>query len=117
MIRIGIDVGGTFTDIILERSGSGVRQIAVTKVPSTPRDQSEGVVDGILKVCSLAGVDKRARDPAAAPPVAGSTRCRRPSTAAKSHARVAATCAIPDSLAMLSGVNVPAAGGSDFPSR
>ncbi len=57
MIRIGVDVGGTFTDIILERSGAGDRQVVVTKVPSTPRDQSEGVVDGIVKVCSLAGID------------------------------------------------------------
>ena len=44
MIRVGVDVGGTFTDIILERIADGERQVAVTKVPSTPRDQSEGVV-------------------------------------------------------------------------
>ena len=56
MIRVGVDVGGTFTDIVLERSGSGDRQVVVTKVPSTPHDQSEAVVDGILKVCGLAGI-------------------------------------------------------------
>lgn len=56
MIRVGVDVGGTFTDIVLERSGAGERQVVVTKVPSTPQDQSEAVVDGILKVCGLAGV-------------------------------------------------------------
>lgn len=56
MIRVGVDVGGTFTDIILERSGAGERQVVVTKVPSTPHDQSEAVVDGILKVCGLAGI-------------------------------------------------------------
>ena len=56
MIRVGVDVGGTFTDIVLERRGDGQRQVVVTKVPSTPHDQSEAVVDGILKVCGLAGV-------------------------------------------------------------
>ena len=58
MIRVGVDVGGTFTDIVLERSGDGAeRQVAVTKVSSTPYDQSEGVVEGVLKVCALAGVE------------------------------------------------------------
>ena len=58
MIRVGVDVGGTFTDIVLERSGEGTeRQVVVTKVSSTPHDQSEGVVEGILKVCGLAGVE------------------------------------------------------------
>jgi len=62
MIRVGVDVGGTFTDIILERVASGERQVVVTKVPSTPHDQSEGVVNGILKVCGLAGVEPGAID-------------------------------------------------------
>ena len=56
MIRVGVDVGGTFTDIVLERGGDGHRKVVVTKVPSTPEDQSEAVVEGILKVCGLAGV-------------------------------------------------------------
>lgn len=56
MIRVGVDVGGTFTDIVLERGGAADRQVVVTKVPSTPHDQSEAVVEGILKVCGLAGV-------------------------------------------------------------
>ena len=57
MIRVGVDVGGTFTDIVLERSEPGAdAQVVVTKVSSTPNDQSEGVVQGILKVCGLAGV-------------------------------------------------------------
>ncbi len=59
MIRVGVDVGGTFTDIVLERtraSGDSDQQVVVTKVPSTPHDQSEGVVAGILQVCEQAGV-------------------------------------------------------------
>jgi N-methylhydantoinase A len=58
MIRVGVDVGGTFTDIILERAGEGrERSIVVTKVASTPQDQSEGVIQGILNVCKKAGVE------------------------------------------------------------
>lgn len=57
MIRVGVDVGGTFTDIVLERPlGNGDQQIIVHKVPSTPADQSEGVVNGVLEVCRTAGV-------------------------------------------------------------
>ncbi len=60
MIRVGVDVGGTFTDIVLERTrgdGAGGQQVVVTKVPSTPQDQSEGVVSGVLQVCRIAGVE------------------------------------------------------------
>lgn len=59
MIRVGVDVGGTFTDIVLERTrvvGKDEQQVVVTKVPSTPYDQSEGVVAGVLQVCKQAGV-------------------------------------------------------------
>ena len=63
MIRVGVDVGGTFTDIVLERSGEGAdQQVVVTKVSSTPHDQSEGVVEGILKICGLAGIEPGAID-------------------------------------------------------
>jgi len=61
MIRVGVDVGGTFTDVVLERSGAD-RQVVVTKVSSTPHDQSEGVVEGILKVCAMAGIEPGAID-------------------------------------------------------
>ena len=56
MIRVGVDVGGTFTDIILESQGATTNGVTVTKVPSTPHDQSEGVVKGVLQVCDQAGV-------------------------------------------------------------
>lgn len=63
MIRVGVDVGGTFTDIVLERVGSNARgDVFVTKVSSTPHDQSEGVLQGILKVCGMAGVEPGAVD-------------------------------------------------------
>jgi N-methylhydantoinase A len=42
-LRVGVDVGGTFTDLVLD-DGSAVR---VAKVPSTPADQAEGVIAGL----------------------------------------------------------------------
>ncbi|HEU5370496.1 MAG TPA: hydantoinase/oxoprolinase family protein, partial [Ktedonobacterales bacterium] len=46
--RLGIDTGGTFTDIVAidERSGT----MATTKTPSTPSDPSRGLLDGVRKV-------------------------------------------------------------------
>jgi len=56
MIRAGVDVGGTFTDVIVERVDGAQRQIVVTKVPSTPSNQSDGVVAGVLQACQKAGI-------------------------------------------------------------
>ncbi|MEQ8859743.1 MAG: hydantoinase/oxoprolinase family protein [Pseudomonadales bacterium] len=53
--RLGVDVGGTFTDVLLIESGSGT--IHTAKVPSTPEDSSIGVLNGIARVCELAGAD------------------------------------------------------------
>lgn len=62
MIRAGVDVGGAFTDIVLEQSGhGGASRVTVPKVSSTPHDQSEGV-EGIVKVCGLAGIEPSAID-------------------------------------------------------
>ncbi|RLG52086.1 MAG: hypothetical protein DRO00_06220 [Thermoproteota archaeon] len=46
--RVGIDVGGTFTDIVVLNEQTG--EIIATKVPSTPEDQSIGVVKAIKKL-------------------------------------------------------------------
>ena len=57
MIRVGVDVGGTFTDIVLEKSSkSGQQSIFVHKVSSTPADQSVAVVQGIVEICKMADV-------------------------------------------------------------
>jgi N-methylhydantoinase A len=53
--RLGVDVGGTFTDLLLVNEASG--QVWTAKVPSTPADQSVGVLNGIARVCERAGVD------------------------------------------------------------
>ena len=55
--RLGVDVGGTFTDLLLVDETSG--QTWTAKVPSTPEDQSIGVLNGLSRVCSLAGVNPR----------------------------------------------------------
>lgn len=54
-IRVGVDVGGTFTDVLLMRTESGETYRA--KTPSTPDDQSVGILNGILDVCRKAGVE------------------------------------------------------------
>ncbi|WP_320203123.1 hydantoinase/oxoprolinase family protein [Agrobacterium rosae] len=56
MIRIGVDVGGTFTDLVLEKRAGDATTVTVHKVPSTTHDQSEAVVRGITEICGLAGV-------------------------------------------------------------
>ncbi len=52
--RIGIDVGGTFTDVVAIRS-DGV--VVLEKTPTTPRDQSDGVLDGINRIATAEGFD------------------------------------------------------------
>jgi N-methylhydantoinase A len=44
-IRIGIDTGGTFTDVVAVDEDSG--EIVTTKTPSTPGDPAEGFMAGI----------------------------------------------------------------------
>ncbi|HEV7654518.1 MAG TPA: hydantoinase/oxoprolinase family protein [Mycobacteriales bacterium] len=53
--RLGVDVGGTFTDLLLIDEDTGATHRA--KTPSTPADQSAGVLVGIDKVCALAGIE------------------------------------------------------------
>lgn len=55
--RLGVDVGGTFTDLILVNETSGDTFSA--KVPSTPEDSSIGVLNGIGRVCDDAGINPK----------------------------------------------------------
>jgi N-methylhydantoinase A len=48
---LGVDVGGTFTDAVLAFDG----QLVTAKAPTTPADQSEGVLAAIEKACERAG--------------------------------------------------------------
>ena len=53
--RLGVDVGGTFTDLMLIDEKSGKTYVA--KVSSTPKDSSIGVLNGIEKICREASID------------------------------------------------------------
>lgn len=53
--RLGVDVGGTFTDFLLLNEDTG--ETFTAKVPSTPEDSSIGVLNGVAKVCDTTGID------------------------------------------------------------
>jgi N-methylhydantoinase A len=55
--RLGVDVGGTFTDLLLVDEKTGDTYTA--KVPSTPEDSSIGVLNGIKRICDSAKIDPR----------------------------------------------------------
>ena len=52
-IRIGIDTGGTFTDVVAVDEETG--DMVTTKTPSTPRNPADGFLAGIEKVLGLLG--------------------------------------------------------------
>ena len=54
MIALGVDVGGTFTDLILADLAKGT--VTIHKTPSTPNNSAEGVVGGVKEICEIAGV-------------------------------------------------------------
>jgi N-methylhydantoinase A len=56
--RIGVDSGGTFTDVCLFDEAAG--SISVWKVPSTPDDPSRGIAQGITEGIAQVGADAAA---------------------------------------------------------
>ncbi|WP_310497653.1 hydantoinase/oxoprolinase family protein [Sandarakinorhabdus sp.] len=52
--RLGVDVGGTFTDLIVIDDATG--QAFRDKVPSTPHDPSQAVIAGARQLCERAGI-------------------------------------------------------------
>ena len=55
MLRIGVDVGGTFTDLV---SVDAQGRVTLAKVPSTPADQSLGVMQGLDRLAEELGMDR-----------------------------------------------------------
>jgi N-methylhydantoinase A/oxoprolinase/acetone carboxylase beta subunit len=60
MQLIGVDVGGTFTDIVLADTASS--RTFVHKVPTTPDDPARGVIAGIVSLCEREGLPRAAID-------------------------------------------------------
>ncbi|MEZ5855532.1 MAG: hydantoinase/oxoprolinase N-terminal domain-containing protein [Hyphomicrobiaceae bacterium] len=57
MYRIGIDVGGTFTDLVaVDDRGTST----FAKSPSTPADPSIGVLDGLERLAEALGISRQA---------------------------------------------------------
>jgi N-methylhydantoinase A len=57
---IGVDVGGTFTDIVFADTASG--RNLIHKVPTTPDDPARGVIAGIVELCERDGLPREAID-------------------------------------------------------
>ena len=60
MKLIGVDVGGTFTDLVLSDTERDLT--VIHKVPTTPADPSAGVLAGIRELCLRQLCDLAARD-------------------------------------------------------
>ena len=52
--RLGVDVGGTFTDLLLVDDETG--NLHRVKTPSTPSDPAQGVLVGVRRICEESGV-------------------------------------------------------------
>ena len=52
--NVAVDVGGTFTDVLIFDEGSG--DLTEGKVLSTPDDPSRGVVEGMERACEKVGI-------------------------------------------------------------
>jgi len=54
MQLIGVDVGGTFTDVVY--TDTETHRVLIHKVPTTPADPSVGVITGITDLCERNGI-------------------------------------------------------------
>ncbi|MEX2389953.1 MAG: hydantoinase/oxoprolinase family protein [Phycisphaeraceae bacterium] len=60
--RIGVDTGGTFTDLVLV-DGAAQRVVATLKLLSTPDDPARAVLEGIDRLLTKAGLPPRGEQP------------------------------------------------------
>ena len=72
--RLGVDVGGTFTDLFLVNDEDGTQHRV--KTPSTPSDPSQGVLNGVTRICETAGITPAALGNIVLPLMLGASRKR-----------------------------------------
>ena len=60
MLRVGVDVGGTHTDLVMVDDAAG--SVMLHKVPTTVGDPSQGAISGLQELCRKAGVTPAAID-------------------------------------------------------
>jgi N-methylhydantoinase A len=51
--RLGVDIGGTFTDVVLETGG----KLHSTKVLTTYAAPEDAIIEGLHRVCAKAGIE------------------------------------------------------------
>jgi N-methylhydantoinase A len=56
-VKVGVDVGGTFTDMVLFDQDR--QQVQVAKIPSTPENPDQSVINGIVEVLSQNGFESK----------------------------------------------------------
>lgn len=56
LVRMGADIGGTFTDVVLEVTGQGSAQQYSAKVLTTYAAPEDAIIDGMQQVCKKAGM-------------------------------------------------------------
>ena len=57
-LSIGVDTGGTFTDLVLRDRSAGA--LAIHKLPTTPDDPARGILDGVAALVKQTGYDASA---------------------------------------------------------
>ena len=55
MWRIGVDIGGTFTDVAIVNEDTGA--LGIAKTATTPRDFGQGVINGLKDAIGEYGID------------------------------------------------------------
>src|SRR5690242_6615237 len=70
-VRIGVDTGGTFTDVVSVNEQTG--EITTTKTPSTPANPADGFMEGVRKVLRKAATEGDAGMEAVSAVVHGTT--------------------------------------------
>ena len=60
MRLIGVDVGGTFTDLVFHDTDS--LETFIQKVPTTPDDPARGVLEGVVSLCERFSIDRASID-------------------------------------------------------